>query len=148
MLREGDKQKKLKQVLFLSPGYYAWNKHKPTWKGRWKKADQLGTSGPQEQYFSTITTLLQKWSLILYVNLAGTQYLDMQPNIYSRCCYKGFGGFFVVVRLFYFFFLQLHLWHMQISRLGAKPELQLPTYTTTTATPDPSCLCDLYHSLQ
>ena len=33
---------------------------------------------------------------------------------------------------------------MEIPRLGIKLELQLPVYTT--AMPDPSCLCDLYHS--
>ena len=25
-------------------------------------------------------------------------------------------------------------------------ELQLPAYTTATATPDPGCVCDLHHS--
>ena len=31
----------------------------------------------------------------------------------------------------------LHLWHMDVLRLGVKSELQLPTYTTATATLDP-----------
>ena len=35
---------------------------------------------------------------------------------------------------------------MEVPRLGVKPELQLPTYATTTATPDPSCISDLHHS--
>ena len=35
---------------------------------------------------------------------------------------------------------------MEIPRLGVKSELQLPAYTTPTATRDPSCICDLYHS--
>ena len=47
-------------------------------------------------------------------------------------------------------FLGPHLWHMEISRLRVESELQLPAYTTATAiataTPDPSCLCNLYHS--
>ena len=30
---------------------------------------------------------------------------------------------------------------------GPKAELQLPAYTTATATPDPSCTCDVCHSL-
>ena len=34
---------------------------------------------------------------------------------------------------------------MEVPRLGVKLELQLPAYTT--ATPDPSCICDLHHSL-
>ena len=32
---------------------------------------------------------------------------------------------------------------MEVPRLG---ELQLMAYTTATATQDPSCVCDLYHS--
>ena len=48
---------------------------------------------------------------------------------------------------FYFFlFLGLHLWHMEVPRLGVKLELQLPAYGTATATPDASCICDLHHS--
>ena len=51
--------------------------------------------------------------------------------------------------LFFFFFLDLHMWHMEIPNLGVKSELQLPGYTTATATTtwDPSHACDLYHSL-
>ena len=36
---------------------------------------------------------------------------------------------------------------MEVPRLGVKSELQLPVYTTATATQNPSCVCDLYHSL-
>ena len=49
---------------------------------------------------------------------------------------------------FFFFFLQLHLQHMELPRLGVKLELQLLAYATPTATPDPSCICNLHHSLQ
>ena len=37
----------------------------------------------------------------------------------------------------YFCFLGLHLWHMEVPRLGVESELGLPAYTTATATPDP-----------
>ena len=37
---------------------------------------------------------------------------------------------------------------MEIPRLGAESELQLPTCATATATLDPSHICDLHHSLQ
>ena len=37
---------------------------------------------------------------------------------------------------------------MEVSRLGVKLGLQLPAYTTATATRDPSCFCDLNHSSQ
>ena len=36
--------------------------------------------------------------------------------------------------------------HMEIPKLGVKSELQLPAYTTATATWDPSCICDLCRS--
>ena len=35
---------------------------------------------------------------------------------------------------------------MKVPRLGVKSELQLPAYTTATATQDLSCVCDLHHS--
>ena len=43
-----------------------------------------------------------------------------------------------------FFFLGPHVRHMEVPRLGVQLELQLPAYTT--ATPDLSLICDLYHS--
>jgi len=51
---------------------------------------------------------------------------------------------------FYFFFIFLlfraTLQHMDIPKLGVEMELQLPAYTTATATPDSSHIFDLYHS--
>ena len=49
-------------------------------------------------------------------------------------------------RVFIFDFLGLHLWHMEVPRLGVKSELQLPAYTTATAMQDLSHVCDLHHS--
>ena len=45
-----------------------------------------------------------------------------------------------------FFFLQLHLQHMEVSRLGAELELQLLAYAIATATRDLSRVCDLHYS--
>ena len=42
------------------------------------------------------------------------------------------------VKIFFIFFLQPHLWHMEISVLGVKSKLQLPAYPIAMATPDPS----------
>ena len=41
------------------------------------------------------------------------------------------------------------MWHMEVPGLKVKLEPQLPAYATatTTATPDPSSICDLYHNL-
>ena len=48
--------------------------------------------------------------------------------------------------LTFLFFLGLHLWHVEVPRLGVKSELQLPAYATATATWEPSRVCDLHHS--
>ena len=46
--------------------------------------------------------------------------------------------------LFFFCFLGPHSRQVEVPRLGVQSELQLPA--TATATPDPSCICDLHHS--
>ena len=38
------------------------------------------------------------------------------------------------------------MWYMKVPRLGVESELQLPAYTTVTATRDPSHIFDLHHS--
>ena len=45
--------------------------------------------------------------------------------------------------IFFFFFLWLHLQQMEVPGLVVKPELQLPVYTTATATLESSCICNL-----
>ena len=56
-------------------------------------------------------------------------------------------GCFLLLLLFVFLaFLGPHLWHMDVPRLGVKLELQLPAYTTVTATPDLSPVFDLHSS--
>ena len=52
----------------------------------------------------------------------------------------------MMLALFFFPFLGPHPMHMEVPRLGAELELQLPAYSTTTAMPDLSCICDLRHS--
>ena len=53
----------------------------------------------------------------------------------------------VVTRHFFFFvYLGPQLWHMEVPRLGVKSESQLLAYTTTTATPDLSHVCNPHHS--
>ena len=73
------------------------------------------------------------------------RYGDLQTN-----AHHGGKGFFKLYIYFYFFifFLGLHLQYMEVPRLGVKFELQLPAYTTATATPDVSHICDLHHSSQ
>ena len=47
---------------------------------------------------------------------------------------------------FFSLFLGLHLQHVEVPRLGAESELQLPAYTTAITTQDPSHVCNLYHN--
>ena len=47
------------------------------------------------------------------------------------------------VMVYFFFFLGPHLRHMEVPMLGVDSELQLPAYTTATATWDPNHICDL-----
>ena len=58
----------------------------------------------------------------------------------------------MIHRNFYFILpfciLGPHPWHMEVPRLGVKWELQLPAYTTATATQEPSHVCDLHCSSQ
>ena len=42
----------------------------------------------------------------------------------------------------------LYLWYVKVPGLGFKSKLQLPTYSTATAIPDPSHICDLHFTLQ
>ena len=47
---------------------------------------------------------------------------------------------------FFFDFPGPRLQHTEVPRLGVESELQLPAYTTVTATRDLSCVCNLHHS--
>ena len=51
-----------------------------------------------------------------------------------------FGEYFI---LFYF---GLHLWRMEVPRLGVESELQPLAYATASAAPDPSRICNRHHS--
>ena len=73
-----------------------------------------------------------------------------ESSAYEPCCSEGYLGGFFVCFLFvclFFGFLEPHLRPMEVPRLGAESELQLPVYTTATATKDLSCICNLHHSL-
>ena len=46
----------------------------------------------------------------------------------------------------FFVFLEPHPWHMEFPKLGFELELELPAYTTATATWDLSRVCDLTYT--
>ena len=70
-----------------------------------------------------------------------------QPKI-NLCMQGKRQGFFVLGFLLLFAFLGPHPRHMELPRLGVKSELQTLAYTTATAIPDPSHICDLHQSSQ
>ena len=53
--------------------------------------------------------------------------------------------FFSLFLLLLFFFFWLQVQHMEVPRLGVESELQLPAYTTATATLDLSHACNPHH---
>ena len=57
-------------------------------------------------------------------------------------------SFFIFLFIYFlsFVFLELHLLHVEVPRLGVELELQLLVYTTAIATPDPNHICDLHNS--
>ena len=68
-------------------------------------------------------------------------YIQLEPVLHSPL---------LILFLFLFFWsfclLRLRLWHMEVPRLGVSSQLQLLAYTTVTATPDLSHICNLHHS--
>ena len=48
----------------------------------------------------------------------------------------------------FFCFLGLYLQHTEVPSLGVESELQVPAYTTATATQNPIHVCNLHHSSQ
>ena len=48
------------------------------------------------------------------------------------------------VYLFIYVILGPHLQHVEVPRLGVASELQVPAYTTATATPDLNHICNLH----
>ena len=55
---------------------------------------------------------------------------------------------YILIKLIKKFFslLVLHLWYVEVPRLGVQLEPQLPAYATAIATQDLSCICNLQHS--
>ena len=62
---------------------------------------------------------------------------------FSRASSVPSWGYFV---LFCFVFLGPHPQHMEVPRLGVELEVQLPVYTSATAMPDLSRVCNLHCS--
>ena len=90
------------------------------------------------------------WSLALIdtpasISPPGSVYSGYSPSS-QKSLLKLKRWHLALVSLFLFWFLGPHLQHLEVPRLGVELELQLPAYTTATATPDLSCIFDLYRS--
>ena len=72
-----------------------------------------------------------------------TSWCEDSPVLYTLIFQGGKNGIKEILAFFFFsfVFLGLHPGHMEVPRLGVKSELKPPAYTTTTAMPDPSCVC-------
>ena len=53
-----------------------------------------------------------------------------------------------LLTFFFLVFLELHLRHLEVSRLGVESELEPLAYATATAMPDPSHVFNLHHLAQ
>ena len=79
----------------------------------------------------------------------GVRCLPLAPSVATQtgaytCLLYSWSSFSVLwilishpILFIFLIYLGPHLWHMEAPRLGVKSEVQLPTYTTATATPDP-----------
>ena len=61
----------------------------------------------------------------------------VSPRAFKTLCQY----FFIFIKIIFF---RATPGQMQVPTLGVKPELQLQSYTTATATRDLSCICNLY----
>ena len=91
----------------------------------------------------SLTMVIISYIYVYIKTLCHTPYIyTIYPNNHRiEMFYFTVSGIFL-----FFYFLGPHLQHMEGTRLGVELELQLPVYTTATATPDPSCICELHHS--
>ena len=106
----------------------------------------FGAYGLSAIYFSS-------WMLFFLNLLSSSQeysrFIRSNIRFLETWYWNSVGLLRVPLILFFFFFLFLgpHLKHMEVSRLGAELALEMPAYATATATPDPSSIFNLHHSL-
>ena len=99
-------------------------------------------------------------ALRFYQECAGFQFLHILISLVAVCCifwivaiimdmrWSPSTTFLANIIITFFFLFRAVPRHIEVLRLGVQLELQLPAYTTATATPDPSHVCHLYHSSQ
>ena len=97
----------------------------------------LSPGGPK---FIHLMYHFARFVAIKYIETHSKSKLSLQQEFFLVLILKFF--FFFV----FSFFLGPYPWHMEVPRLGVELELQLPAYTTATATLDLSHNCNLHHS--
>ena len=79
-----------------------------------------------------------------------TTWMDLEGSMLSKISQREKDKYCIISlvwNLFFFsVFLGPHLWHMGVPRLRAGIGAVPLAYTTATAMPDWSCVCDLHHS--
>ena len=81
--------------------------------------------------------------------------LPQRAKIHGGSCEEGKGGLarrgsacLSSLDFFFLVFLELHLRHLEVSRLGVESEVEPLAYATATAMPDPSHVFNLHHLAQ
>ena len=99
------------------------------------------------KFFETLPSHFTKSNFAADENRFGGALRNLKPTGFPHSSYIRVSGLgFMRQYLFIFFsFLGQHPQHVEDPRLGLQSELQLLAHTIATATPDPSCLCDLHH---
>ena len=105
------------------------------WSWFWENHTKQASPPP---YFPSLnlTSSLSAYIVVVPLTLramAGTWYRAW--NVWGKPLLNFFGVF-----------LGLHLWHMEVPRLGVQLELYPPAYATAIAMPDPGWVCYLHHS--
>ena len=96
--------------------------------------------------FFPVTDTLIWVSKFLEVNLIEVNIILVNKSLEVNLLSKAYSRVNFLFIYLFFCFLGPHLQHMKVPKIGIKLELQLPTYTTATATRDMSCVCNLQHS--
>ena len=88
----------------------------------------------------------KKASLLLNISEGSLAMTVIHSHLLVYPPYLPSAGWFFVWFFFFSVFLERHLWHMEVPRIGVESELQPTAYTTAITMGDPSCICNLHRS--
>ena len=110
-----------------------------------------GAPGPGIRFEPQFPPTPQLWQhQILNLLCQAEDQICVQCSSHCQCCWTIVGTYTFLIFILYIFlsfgFSGPYPWHMEVPRLGVESELQLPVYTTDTATWDLNHVCNLHHS--